>query len=174
MRAAQKILKVSRKIHLYTGIFIAPALLFFSITGALQTFNLHESTTGSRYAPPRWIVVLGQLHKKQTTEVPARRARPTGGAAGDGPDGSIAGGRGEANARSSGLPSGLPKPEPGGGPPAAAKRHMPMKIFFLVVSVGLALSTLTGIYMALRYSRKLTVAGLLAAGVVVPCLLLVF
>lgn len=50
-----------------------------------------------------------------------------------------------------------------------------MKIFFLLVSVGLFLSTLTGIYMAYRYSRgRLLISGLLLAGVVLPLLLLPF
>lgn len=50
-----------------------------------------------------------------------------------------------------------------------------MKIFFLVVSVGLFLSTLTGIYMAYKYSRsKLLISGLLLAGAGLPLLLLPF
>ena len=53
--------------------------------------------------------------------------------------------------------------------------HLPMKIFFLLVSVGLFLSTVTGIYMAYRYSHgKLLISGLLAAGIVIPLLLLAF
>jgi len=50
-----------------------------------------------------------------------------------------------------------------------------MKIFFLIVSVGLFLSTLTGIYMAYKYSHnKWLINGLLAAGIVIPLLLLPF
>jgi hypothetical protein len=79
MKTSQKILKLSRKIHLYIGIFIAPALLFFSFTGAVQTFNLHETTPGSAYTPPKWLVTLGQLHKKQTTIAPVRKPRPAAG-----------------------------------------------------------------------------------------------
>jgi len=48
-----------------------------------------------------------------------------------------------------------------------------MKIFFLLVAMGLFFSTLTGLYMAYRYSRNpLLVSGLLLAGVVLPLLLL--
>lgn len=50
-----------------------------------------------------------------------------------------------------------------------------MKIFFLVVAVSLALSTLTGVYMSYKYHRgwwQLT--GLLVAGLVMPLLLLPF
>jgi hypothetical protein len=70
----------------------------------------------------------------------------------------------------SGSDTGGKAPEP---PAPKQKSHLPMKIFFLVVSVGLFLSTLTGIYMAYRYSRRrLLISGLLAAGVVLPLLLL--
>src|ERR1700712_273889 len=69
-------LRIIRLIHLYLGIFSAPALLFFAFTGALQTFSLHETTPGSSYKPPAWAVTLGQLHKKQTTIVPVRKPRP--------------------------------------------------------------------------------------------------
>src|ERR1700722_6393355 len=84
MSTSHAILKLLRKLHLYIGVFIAPALLFFAFTGALQTFSLHETTQGSSYKPPAWLATLAQLHKKQTTTVPVRRPRP---AFGDGPAG---------------------------------------------------------------------------------------
>jgi hypothetical protein len=50
-----------------------------------------------------------------------------------------------------------------------------MKIFFLLVGIGLFLSTLTGIYMAYKYNQsKLWVTGLLIAGAAIPLLLLSF
>jgi hypothetical protein len=50
-----------------------------------------------------------------------------------------------------------------------------MKIFFLLVAVGLFTSTLTGIYMAYRYKRNgWLISGLLVAGVVAPLVLLPF
>ena len=39
MSASHKLLKYLRLLHLYTGVFIAPALLFFAFTGALQTLQ---------------------------------------------------------------------------------------------------------------------------------------
>jgi hypothetical protein len=60
-------LRFLRKVHLYVGMFSTPALLFFAVTGAMQTFSLHETTQGSNYKPPAWIASLAQLHKKQTT-----------------------------------------------------------------------------------------------------------
>ncbi len=50
-----------------------------------------------------------------------------------------------------------------------------MKIFFLLVAIGLFTSTLTGIYMSYKFMRnKLVVTGLLAAGILIPLLLLRF
>src|ERR1700735_5679183 len=76
MPSSHTLLKSIRLIHLYIGVFIAPALIFFAFTGALQTFSLHETTRGSSYKPPAWIVTLGQLHKKQTTVGPVRKPVP--------------------------------------------------------------------------------------------------
>lgn len=181
-----------RYTHLYLGVFIAPALLFFAFTGALQTFSLHETIRGSSYKPPAWIATLAQIHKKQTMTIPARRLPPpTPQAAGPGSDkpGSDKPGSGK---------SGSGKPDPGrpdfgrpdsGRPdfgkqgrmeqaqPSAllAKPHnpLPLKLFFLLVSIGLFISTLSGLYMSYRYSRNRTViTGLLIAGVVIPIALL--
>ena len=155
MTSSHKILKVVRQIHLYTGIFISPAILFFALTGALQTFSLHETTRGSDYKPPTWIVTLAQLHKKQTTSVPVRKPRPADAA--PKPD----------------KPANLPSPPPSPEPPQ--KSHLPMKIFFLLVAIGLFTSTLTGIYMSYKFMRnKLVVTALLLAGIIVPLLLLPF
>src|ERR1700727_974858 len=76
MSSSHTFLRYTRLIHLYLGVFITPALLFFAFTGALQTFSLHETTRGSSYKPPAWAVVLGQIHKKQTPVVPVRKDPP--------------------------------------------------------------------------------------------------
>jgi hypothetical protein len=155
MTSAHKILKVVRQIHLYIGVFLSPAILFFALTGALQTFSLHETTRGSDYKPPAWIVTLGQLHKKQTTTVPVRKQRP--------PDATL---KPDKHADAS-------TPQPSPEPPQ--KSHLPMKIFFLLVSIGLFTSTLTGIYMSYKFTRnKLVVTALLLAGIIVPLILLPF
>jgi hypothetical protein len=50
-----------------------------------------------------------------------------------------------------------------------------MKIFFLLVAIGLFISTLTGIFMSYRFTRnKLVVTALLLAGIIVPLILLRF
>ena len=155
MSTSHAVLRFLRKVHLYIGVFITPALLFFAFTGAMQTLSLHETTQGSSYVPPAWLVTLGQLHKKQTTIVPVRKPRPPS------PD---------KSASDAG-----PKPKSPEAPAPKQNSHLPMKIFFLLVSVGLLTSTLTGIYMAYKYIHsKLVITGLLLAGIVIPLLLLPF
>jgi hypothetical protein len=153
MSRTHTFLRYIRLVHLYLGVFITPALIFFAFTGALQTFSLHETTRGSSYKPPAWIVTLGQLHKKQTTVVPVRK---------------------------------LPAPEKAAAPtdksqsdaaaqptPAVPKPHtLPLKIFFLIVSIGLFTSTITGLYMAYKYIRnRRLVTAVLIAGTVIPIIL---
>ena len=127
MSTSPATLRLFRKIHLYFGIFIAPMLLFFAFTGAVQTFSLHETTQGSSYKPPAWLVTLGQIHKKQTSVVPVRKQRA-------------------ADAPKLAKTDAAPAPKPVDAPPQ--KSHLPLKIFFLIVAIGLFTSTLTGIYMA--------------------------
>jgi hypothetical protein len=155
MTSSHKLLKVLRQIHLYIGVFISPAILFFAFTGALQTFSLHETSRGSDYKPPTWIVTLAQLHKKQTTTIPVHKQRPA---------------------------TDIPKPDkhadaatPQPSPQPPQKSHLPMKIFFLLVSIGLFISTLTGIYMSYKFTRnRILVTASLIAGVLIPLILLRF
>ena len=145
------LLHYTRYTHLYLGVFIAPALLFFAFTGALQTFSLHETTKGSSYKPPAWIATLAQIHKKQNMAVSAKKLQlvPVQAA----------------------KPA-TEKPQP---PAILPKPHnaVPLKIFFLLVAVGLFTSTVTGIYMSYRYARnRLLITGLLVAGTILPPVLL--
>jgi hypothetical protein len=183
MSKAHAVLKFTRKMHLLLGIFTTPALLFFAFTGAMQTFSLHETTQGSNYKPPAWIASLAQLHKKQDTTVPVRKLRPPtiesgergnfGKAiAGSASDGASQSAPGQASKTAD---SNDGKSKSGGPAPAARKSHLPMKIFFLLVAMNLALSTLTGIYMSYKFDRRRwQLTGLLVAGIVVPLLLLPF
>src|SRR5580704_10492472 len=114
-------LRLFRKIHLYFGLFISPALLFFALTEAVQTLSLHEAA-GSSYKPPAVLAELGQLHKKQTTVMPVRKA-PEGGSAHDG--GRAEGGHVD---HAAGQPS---APQQQVTLAGKQKQHLPMKIFFL-------------------------------------------
>jgi hypothetical protein len=164
MSASHAFLKIVRQIHLYVGVFIAPALLFFAFTGGLQVFSLHETTRGSDYKPPAWLATMAQLHKKQTTLMPAHKARPAD-ADNHPPAPATSGGDQTANA-----PAPMPmKPDM---PRMDAKNPLPLKIFSAFVALGLFVSTLLGLYMAYRYTRRpALVTILLVAGIVVPVIL---
>lgn len=163
---AARTLRWVRKTHLYFGLLIAPALLFFALTGALQTFNLHESA-GTSYQPPAWIAHLAQIHKNQTAAL-----RPHRNAAAVPPAPAASGKLGPV---SQGSPQ--PPAHPADDVTLASKnsRHLPLKIFFLLVSLGLFTSSLTGIFMAYRFERNnVVVTALLLAGTAIPLLLLRF
>jgi hypothetical protein len=165
MSTSHKILKYVRLTHLYFGVFITPALLFFAFTGALQTFSLHETTRGSSYKPPAWAVTLGQIHKKQTPIVPPKRPQPTEVATAhtDNPDKPH---HGEAKSADAATPSATQQPV---GPPAPKHNPLPLKIFFLIVAIGLFTSTLTGLYMSYKFIRnKALITALLIAGIIIP------
>ena len=141
-----------RTLHLYFGVFISPAILFFALTGALQTVGLHEAIPGNpNYKPAHWIVVLAQIHKKQTPILPTRRPPAP-----------------ENGAKAAPKPPAPPPPTP------AAPTHnpIPLRAFFLIVSLGLFTSTATGLYMSYTYNRnKRLVTLALLAGILVPLLL---
>lgn len=158
MSASHKFLKIARQVHLYVGVFIAPALLFFALTGGLQVFSLHETTRGSDYKPPAWLVTMAQLHKKQSLAVPMRKPRLM-----------EAGGHPAAAPFADAAAFMHPRPDL---PRVQARNPLPLKIFAAMVALGLFVSTLLGIYMAWRYTRKpMLIAALLVAGVVVPVVL---
>ncbi len=160
MAAAHRWLKAFRTLHLHLGVFTAPTLLFLAFTGGLQSVNLHEAARGSDYKPPAWIASIAHMHKKQSFEVPVKRGPPKSSVA-------------TANTASE---VGAPAHANGKSSPAPAKRNVwPMKIFFVLVSLSLILSTVTGIHMGWRYTRnRLRYGVALAAGVLVPTLLLLF
>lgn len=149
MAATHRWLKSFRTLHLYFGVFTAPALLFFAFTGALQNVNLREVARGSDHKPPAWIASFAPMHKKQGFDVPVKREPPKPSV---------------ANADA------VPKASA-----PVTRNPWLMKIFFILVSLSLTLSTATGIYMGWRRTRNRRRYGAtLAAGVVVPALLLLF
>ena len=161
------VLQLSRKTHLYLGVFIAPALLFFAFTGALQTLGLHEAS--ANYKPAALLATLGQIHKKQTLVLPVHRPAPAEAAHPD------AGRPATGHADAGRPPSAAGAPQQAPTLQTKQKQHLPLKIFFLVVSIGLFLNTLTGVYMAYVYDRnKWLITGLLLVGIVLPLALLPF
>jgi hypothetical protein len=172
MSSSHTVLKYLRLVHLYIGVFIAPALLFFAFTGALQTFSLHETTRGSSYKPPAWAAILAQIHKKQTPVVPVRKApSPEKPAEKAVPDKTTPDKLQSPPSQSAQIEA--PRPTEATAP----KPHnaLPLKIFFLLVAIGLFVSTLSGLYMSYKYirNRKL-ITTILLAGIIIPVLLTIF
>ena len=168
MSSSHTVLKYIRLIHLYIGVFIAPALLFFAFTGAIQTFSLHETTRGSSYKPPAWAVTLAQIHKKQTPIVPVKKSPPQ--------DRPAEPATAPEKASRDKQPSPTPQQQPGASPKLSPdaivpKPHnaLPLKCFFLLAAIGLFTSTLSGLYMSYKYIRnRRLVTALLLAGIILP------
>jgi uncharacterized iron-regulated membrane protein len=116
-----------RRWHTYVGIFIAPSVLFFAMTGIVQLFSLHEARDG--YTPPPIIERLGRVHKDQVFSLGRHRPPPPAAA----------------------RPAARPPPEKASGP----KHDQPkvatylLKWFFTIVALGLIASTGMGLYMSL-------------------------
>jgi hypothetical protein len=127
--------------HSYIGIFIAPSVIFFALTGALQIFSLHESH-GS-YTPPVIIEKLSSMHKDQVFE--QKRHDDD-----------------EAQSKDHRQPP----QEHEAGPTLGT---MLLKWFFLFVALALTASTVLGLWIGLtRFQRKRTGWWLLLAGIVLP------
>jgi len=138
-----------RQWHSYIGALIAPSVIFFALTGSLQLFSLHEAH-GS-YHPPPLIEELSSVHKDQIFR-PGHHHGPPGAEQHAGP----------------GMPlhAGDKDDEP-------ALHTFLLKCFFLIVALGLATSSLLGIWINLTRARgRLVNVSLLAAGTVIPLILL--
>lgn len=154
-----------RLLHLYLGTFFAPSIIFFSLTGAAQVINLHETTPGSSYHPPVWLEQLAQVHKKQTLAM-----RPKGGAP-PRPANAEARSAGEGKPEGGVARVGQARNTP---PPMSLGTYL-QKRFFFVMSLGLTITTLLGIYMAFKYNRdRRMIWGMLIVGTVLPLSLLFF
>lgn len=134
-------MRTIREWHLYVGLFFAPMLLLFSVSGAIQTFRLPDAQTS-----PAWMKWAASVHKDQTLPR-LKPPKPAGG-----PKAKTADAHG-------------PKPPP--------PNKLPLQIFVTLLSIGLIVSTLLGIAIALnsRATRRLSIL-LLAAGTVLPLALL--
>ncbi|MDY7525892.1 hypothetical protein [Sphingomonas sp. 10B4] len=141
-------LRTLRRYHHYLGVFFAPMILLFSVSGVLQTFRLQEAR-GYGGTPPNWIVWIASVHKDQGPPRPPRAEQPK-------PAGEAAKPRGEAERAGPKRPSTLP-----------------LKIFVVLLSIALCASTITGVMIALsiRSMRRVSIA-MLVAGTIVPLVLL--
>ena len=143
-----------RQWHTYLGAFIAPTVLFLALTGSLQVFNLHEAH--GDYTPPPILVRLSRIHKDQVMALPKPHGPPPAAAAGRHP----AAAHEDADHDHEHAH-------------ASAWAVLALKWFFIAIAACLAVSTLLGLWMAFTVARrKGVVTLLLAAGAVVPLLLL--
>jgi hypothetical protein len=141
-----------RQWHAYVGLFIAPSVLFFALTGSLQIFNLHEAH-GS-YHPAVLLEKFSAVHKDQVFEEPHDQSAPDH----------------DATHAAAG----------GGDQPTADEDEKQsvstyaLKLFFAVVALGLIASTLIGIWMATTQIRRKGLAWtLLIVGALLPIGLLI-
>lgn len=140
-----------RQWHTYIGAFIAPSVLFFALTGAVQLFSLHEAHDG--YKPPLLIEKLAAVHKDQVFAVKAHddgdHHRPP-----------------QAEARK-------PPALNAATSDAGQIRTWVLKWVFAIVALGLIVSTLLGLWMAFTTGkRKVVVALVVLVGAALPILLL--
>jgi hypothetical protein len=139
-----------RQIHLYIGVFFTPAILFFAISGGLQTFRLQQASGWDGAPPPVWMAWMASVHIDQAKLKPETDKKPE-----------------------------AAKPKPPADPAQLAERAarkaaaLPMKIFTAALAIALGLSSLLGAVIALNMrSTRRVAAVMLVAGALVPILLL--
>jgi hypothetical protein len=140
---------IIRRWHSYLGLFIAPSVLFFSITGAVQLFNLHEAH--GTYRPPALVEKLSTVHKDQAFALGDHHpeAAPEDGTATDAKQPAV-----DDSDRTS-LATQL------------------VKWFFLLIALCLMVSTVVGLWIGLTLPHLRRFGWLLvAAGALIPTILL--
>jgi hypothetical protein len=153
-----------RQFHFYLGMFFAPAIIFFALSGAAQTFRLQEEK-GWGGPPPAWLVWVAAVHKDQGPPRP-KRARPV---VAEAPRPVID----PAVAAAAKASAALADPFAPAQKAAKPRSRLPMQIFTVVMGLGLTFSALLGILVALnnKAMRRLSII-MLAAGALVPILLI--
>lgn len=145
-----KTMRRLRQLHLYVGVFFAPAILFFAISGGLQSFRLQQASGWNGAPPPQWMAVMGSVHIDQRLPAAEPEKKP-----------------------------GVEAPKPPVDPAKVAERKakaqkaLPMKIFTAALGAALGLATLLGaaIAISMKSTRRVSLV-MLAAGAVVPAILL--
>ncbi|MBC7506605.1 MAG: hypothetical protein H7267_12915 [Sandarakinorhabdus sp.] len=137
-------LRALRQFHLYIGVFFAPAIVFFAISGGLQSFRLQQASGWNGAPPPLWMAWMASVHVEQAKFV----AKPE-------------------------KPRPPIDPAKAAERAAHQKAVLPMKIFTVALAAALALSALLGaaIALSMKSTRRISVV-MLIAGAVLPILLL--
>ena len=146
-------MKSIRRIHGWLGVLFAPSIILFALTGALQMFNLHETTT---HETPGFIAKITMIHTHQTATIPQHAARP--------PEQKPS--TPQANLMAT-VAQNAQKPA------AEKPTTLPLKLFFLAMALSLIASSVLGVWIAFvsKRDRNLHI-GLLVAGLVLPIALL--
>ncbi|MBV8741892.1 MAG: hypothetical protein JOZ12_08890 [Sinobacteraceae bacterium] len=157
--------------HTYLGILIAPSILFFALTGALQIFHLHEAH--GDYQPPMLLEKLGRVHKDQVFAPDEHHEHAA--------DHAPAGPKGEA---ASAKPGEEHEGAKGGDEHDGAKggeEHeeegsagtLLLKWYFIIVALALTTSTCLGLWIGLTHFRHKRIGWvLLLIGILLPALLI--
>jgi hypothetical protein len=139
-----------RQLHTYIGLFIAPSIIFFALTGSLQLFNLHEAH--GAYHPPPILERLSRVHKDQVFTL------------GHHDDG-------DAGAPSAADTHAVPAHHHYDKSPNLST--VLLKWYFLAVALGLVFSTCLGLWLGLTHVRHKRVGWIiLLAGAAIPLVLL--
>lgn len=146
-----------RLVHFYLGVFFAPLILFFALSGVLQVFKLHEAYRDVPGSQGDWIAWFGQFHKEQAwlppRVAPARPATPAAKA----------------------VPDAAPMAGAKGALPEREKSAASQPLKWLVATMGVALmgTTILGLWIASSYrNRRRGFVIVLAAGIVAPLALM--
>jgi hypothetical protein len=137
--------------HSYLGMLLAPSVLFFALTGALQIYNLHEAH--GRYSPPPLIEKLSSVHKDQIFALHEHQ----------GPQDA----------------AGAAAPPANDHPPDEEEEAQPLgtvllKAYFLMIAIGLIASTILGLWMGLTQVRNKRIGiSLLVVGSILPVVLII-
>jgi hypothetical protein len=138
-----------RRWHSYIGLFIAPSVLFFALTGAIQLFSLHEAH--GHYHPPAIIEKLSSVHKDQVFALGNHSPEPGS----------------ENDAEKPGVTKSPEGAEDKGDETKLAT--LALKAYFLLVAFGLTLSAALGLWMGVTQTRNRRTAWLLiVAGALIP------
>lgn len=143
-----------RRWHAYIGLFSAPSIIFFALTGATQLFSLHEAH--GQYKPFAIIEKLSSVHKDQEFALGHHRPEP----------------RSEDKAEESAINKKSGGPADSDEPKFAT---LVLKAFFLVIALSLTMSAVLGLWIGLTQTRnKKTARILVIAGALIPLVLLFF
>jgi hypothetical protein len=139
-----------RRWHSYIGLFMAPIVLFFALTGAAQLFSLHEAH--GNYQPPTVLEKLSSVHKDQVFAL-GHHHEPV---------------EPKADSRKSeaGTASRAASEDEGDNTKLAT---IALKALFLLVALCLVLSTALGLWMGLTQTRQKRLGWMLVvAGALMP------